>query len=324
MRMARAKMEGEGVYHVISRIGGRRFLMDDGEKRRFLGMIRRVAEFSGVQLYTYAMMGNHFHLLVRVPERRDVSDGELLRRMRALYGAKGFASRMAEWEAWRAAGQESRVAEAQARYRARMHDLSEFCKTFKGWYTRDYNRRAKNTGTIWEERFKSVIVEPGKEALLAVSAYIHLNPVRAKMASGPSAAWNTGYGAACTGDAAARAGLSSMVSRLSGQPVTWAAARAACEAAMEGDLAEWRAREAEVRDAQTPQHNEPPLGMKVLLRTRVAEFSAGRVLGNAAFLKRVEALFPPRKNRVFPGLLARSGYNGLCSAARAKTRSGTG
>lgn len=317
MRMPRAKMEGEGVYHVISRIGGRRFLMDDAEKRRFLGMIRRVAEFSGVQVYTHAMMGNHFHLLVRVPERRDVGDAELLRRMRALYGAKGFAARMAEWEAWRSSGQESRVAEAQARYRERMHDLSEFCKTFKGWYTRDYNRRAKNTGTLWEERFKSVIVEPGREAMLAVSSYIHLNPIRAKMAADPREAWNTGFGAACAGDAEARAGLSAMVERFAGQPVTWEEAREVCETAMAGDLAEWRERE-----AQAPGHVEPPPGMKVLLRKRVAEFSAGRVLGNAAFLKRVAGLFPPRKNRVSPGLLARSGYDGLCSAARAKIRSG--
>ena len=40
MRRPRIKSPGEGVYHVVSRISGRRFLMDDGEKDILLGMVR--------------------------------------------------------------------------------------------------------------------------------------------------------------------------------------------------------------------------------------------------------------------------------------------
>ena len=82
MRRPRVKVEGEGFYHVVSRIAGRRFLLDETEKGTLLGMIRAAAAFSGVEVYTFAVMSNHFHLLVRVPRRRAVEEKELLRRAR--------------------------------------------------------------------------------------------------------------------------------------------------------------------------------------------------------------------------------------------------
>ena len=118
MRRPRVKVEGEGFYHVVSRIGGRRFLIDGKEKSVLLGMIRAAAAFSGVELYTYAVMSNHFHLLVRVPRRREVSDAELLRRMRALYGPARFAKVLEKWEKWAKRGQEARVEEEKAKRQA--------------------------------------------------------------------------------------------------------------------------------------------------------------------------------------------------------------
>ena len=73
MRGARIKARGEGFYHVVSRIVQRCFLLDDKEKGILLGMVRASAEFSGVEVFTYAFMDNHFHLLVRVPGKTDLS-----------------------------------------------------------------------------------------------------------------------------------------------------------------------------------------------------------------------------------------------------------
>ncbi len=46
---------------------------------------------------------------------------------------------------------------------ARMHDLSEFMKTLKQrfsiWYNRNHDNRL---GTLWMDRFKSVLVEEGQ------------------------------------------------------------------------------------------------------------------------------------------------------------------
>ncbi len=70
------------------------------------------------------------------------------------------------------------------RYLRRMWDLSEFMKTLKQRFTRWFNRRHRRKGTLWEDRFKSVLVEDG-HAARTMAAYIDLNPVRAGMVDDP-------------------------------------------------------------------------------------------------------------------------------------------
>ena len=53
-------------------------------------------------------------------------------------------------------------------------------------YVRYINITYKRTGTLWEGRFKSSIVDSGRYFLM-VSRYIELNPVRAKMIMHPGA-----------------------------------------------------------------------------------------------------------------------------------------
>lgn len=48
-------------------------------------MLWQVADFSGVEVLTYAIMSNHFHVLVRVDDTQEVSDAELMRRYKVLY-----------------------------------------------------------------------------------------------------------------------------------------------------------------------------------------------------------------------------------------------
>ena len=59
--------------------------MKDTDKEVFRNQIWLVAEASGVQVLTYALLDNHFHLLVRVPKLEPISDEELLRRYRLLF-----------------------------------------------------------------------------------------------------------------------------------------------------------------------------------------------------------------------------------------------
>ena len=77
--------DGASYYHAMSRITERRFYLGAREKEHFRGMMRRVADFSGVEVLTYTVLDNHFHLLIRVPERVDISDAELFRRMHLIY-----------------------------------------------------------------------------------------------------------------------------------------------------------------------------------------------------------------------------------------------
>ena len=86
MRRARIVEEGAAYYHVISRVVDRRFVFhDDLERERFRKILRAVEEFTGVQILTYAILSNHYHALLYVPERQDVEDGEFSRRLLFLY-----------------------------------------------------------------------------------------------------------------------------------------------------------------------------------------------------------------------------------------------
>ncbi|MCC5840561.1 MAG: transposase, partial [Opitutales bacterium] len=77
------------VYHVVSRTCGQEFLLGAVEKERMRDLIGRVAAFCGVELLTYCILDNHFHLLVEVPgEVGELSDAELIRRAGYLYGGK--------------------------------------------------------------------------------------------------------------------------------------------------------------------------------------------------------------------------------------------
>lgn len=210
MRHARVKSEGAGCYHVVSRIVDRAFKLDDGEKEIFRTMMRKAEAFSGVRVLTYAILANHFHLLVAVPERGAVGGDELARRMTALYGRAYVAARMKQWDEWRRNGAGYLADREQDNLRARMGDVSAFVKTLKQRYSMSFNSRHGRTGTLWEERFKSVLVEDRESAKAAVAAYIDLNPVRAEIVSDPKDYRWSGYGEACCGNKLAREGLAAV------------------------------------------------------------------------------------------------------------------
>ena len=97
--MARIKAEGAGYYHCISRVIERQFKFGDREKETFTGFMRKVEDFAGVKILTHCVMSNHFHILVKVPEREEISDEELVRRLGRLYQSvlvKQIAAELAE------------------------------------------------------------------------------------------------------------------------------------------------------------------------------------------------------------------------------------
>jgi len=105
----------------------------------------------------------------------------------------------------------SLAAAIHARFTYRMHDLSQFMKGFMQRYTQWHNRTHNRSGRLWEDRFKSVIVEDGV-ACKTMAAYIDLNPVRAGIVKDPADFRWSSYGEAVGGGAKgngkkARAGL---------------------------------------------------------------------------------------------------------------------
>jgi REP element-mobilizing transposase RayT len=201
------------IYHCVTRVVGRGLVFGPGEKEKFRSLMRAYEDFSGCRVLTYCLMSNHVHLLLEVPPMPPggLSDDQLLARLRAIYLEAEVKEVAKELAKVRQAIAEGRAGEALAReiherFTYRMHDLGQFMKTLLGRFTRWFNTTHERTGTLWEGRFKSVLVEEGVAAR-AMAAYIDLNPVRAGMVEDPSDYRWSGYGEAMGGVARARAGL---------------------------------------------------------------------------------------------------------------------
>ncbi len=55
------------IYHAMARgVEGRAIFIDDHDRRRFLDDMRRYERELGAQILAYCLMGNHFHLAIRV------------------------------------------------------------------------------------------------------------------------------------------------------------------------------------------------------------------------------------------------------------------
>ncbi len=201
------------IYHLISRVVDRRFVLGDGEREHFRMLMRMVENFSGCRVLSYCIMSNHFHILLEVPPMPEggLTDGEFEKRLLATQTEASVAEVMKRLATARAEGREDEADEILESYTYRMHDLSEFMKSLLQRFTRWFNRTHQRTGTLWEERYKSVIVEGGV-ASKTIAAYIDLNPVRAGMVKDPAEYRWSSYGEAIGGGAKgngkkARAGL---------------------------------------------------------------------------------------------------------------------
>ena len=204
-----AALEGKpAIYHCVSRVVDRAFRLGPKEKERFVGRLRVLEAFCQVRVLTYCVMSNHFHVLVEVPERpsADPTDGELLDHLAILYRSQRLAEIRWELEHHRKQGNHEAAEALRQRFLRRMWDLSVFMRELKQGFSRWFNRCNERRGYLWEERFKSVLVEDG-HATCVVAAYIDLNPVRAGIVATPGDYRWSGFGEAVAGNRKAREGL---------------------------------------------------------------------------------------------------------------------
>lgn len=185
MRTARVVEEGAAYYHIMSRVVDRRMVFDDGEKERFRKTLRAVAEFAGVRIMTWTCMTNHWHVLIYVPEREEVSDDELVRRLSFLYDKTMVENVASQLVSLRASGNPEAAESRKKEYTYRMYNLGEFVKMLKQRISFSYNRRHQRKGTLWEERYKSILVEGSPGTLMRMATYIDLNAVRAGLVKDP-------------------------------------------------------------------------------------------------------------------------------------------
>ena len=145
-RTSRMIIDGEkAVYHVMSRTALDGFPLKDVEKDFMLDLIKKFSVLYFTEILGFCLMGNHFHLLVKmIPEHR-FTDEEIQQRFEALYGkSRAFSKGQIPY------------------FRQKLSSLSEFMREIKVGFARYYNRRHNRRGYFWGDRFKSVIVDKGE------------------------------------------------------------------------------------------------------------------------------------------------------------------
>ena len=202
---------GTRHYHVVSRIVNRDFVLGTEEKVFFCKIMRKLEAFSGVRILTHCIMSNHFHLLLEVPEPIALSDEEVSQRMGFLYSRMAvdeFKGKLVKAREY----MDPAFAEfLKNKITSRMHNLSMFMKDLKQRFTQWYNRRHGRRGTLWEERYRAVLIEGSKHALLTIASYIDLNPVRAGIVEDPKDYKFCGLSEASAGNLSARNGLAKLL-----------------------------------------------------------------------------------------------------------------
>jgi putative transposase len=287
--MPRAGVRGgvDAVHHVVSRVCGREFLLTDVEKETFRGLLRRVAGFCGVEVITFALLDNHFHLLLEVPGKvGDLSDEALLGRARLLYGKerKGQPLSMARIEAALRAGGEVRAA-MRGLLMGRMASLPMFMKILKQRYSILFNRKHDRVGTLWEGRFRSVLVENSRVAVRAVAAYIDLNAVRAGVVEDPKDYRFCGYGEAVgSGKLRSYALWPRIAENRTDSPEVIAARYRTYLYVTASDPRKGRALKA--ADVAAVKAQGGSLSAGQLLRCRLRYMTQGAIIGSKAFVER--------------------------------------
>ena len=77
-RIPRLTLTGEpAVYHVISRTALDGFVLGDAEKEYLLSLLQQLSAVYFTEVLGFCLMGNHFHLLVRMLPETEFSDAEI-------------------------------------------------------------------------------------------------------------------------------------------------------------------------------------------------------------------------------------------------------
>ena len=138
----------------------------------------------GLEVFAYAVMSNHLHLVLRSrPDRvGGWSEREVAERWCRLFRGKAARERGDAYDAVKLE-QLLNDPEGLKRCRERLGDLSWFMRCLNEPLARRANREDGCSGRFWEGRFKCQrLMDEG--AMLACMAYVDLNPVRAGMAEG--------------------------------------------------------------------------------------------------------------------------------------------
>jgi len=277
-----------GLYHVTSRVVDKRIIFGEKERAKFLKLAKGYAVFGGIDLVSWCLMGNHFHLMVRVraEDAAKLSDEEVLERCSNIYEGWKLERLRVNYE-----GSPSEASRRQLLdpFRERMGSLPEYVGQVKKAFTLWYNARNGRVGTLWEGRYHSTLMEHEEEDARVkqvglgglaqmIGAYIDLNPLRAGEVAEPEGNDWSGYGCAVRGDRVAVAGLRLLWGEEAGDEMALLGIqkRAVYEEGHEDKVPEGG-----------PKSKRRGIAREKVLRVR-QEWSRARALGSAGFVAGIQ------------------------------------
>jgi hypothetical protein len=117
----------------------------------------------------WQLMGNHYHLVLRMQAFQELPRCELEERARMLYDSPElYLQTEADWQ----------------RFNQRLFDISELERNINGEYARGFNVRNRRRGSLWGGRFKSTVLKD-LEAVRECLYYMELNATRAGIVKRP-------------------------------------------------------------------------------------------------------------------------------------------
>lgn len=180
-------------YHCVTRCVRQAFLLQKGKtdrKKWLKDRLKEVADVYAVSVSNFAILDNHFHLLLRldVDIANSWSDEEVIKRWAILHPPKVKRKPIKVTELWIA--EEAKDKKKVEKLRSRLCDLGWFMKEVKEPLARLCNREDGRHGTFFEGRYKSIAILDD-QALLATAMYIDLNPFAAGVVTAPELSVNT-------------------------------------------------------------------------------------------------------------------------------------
>ena len=181
-------------YHCIARCVRRTYLCGydklnqknfDHRKTWLVERIKFLAAVFCIDIAAYAIMSNHYHLVLRVntDKAKLLTPDEVLKRWHYLCQPKPIVNRYIKGESL-CKSYQLVVDNCVTDYRERLTNISWFMRFLNEYIARQANLEDNCKGHFWEGRFKSQALL-GEVSVLACMAYVDLNPIRANMASTP-------------------------------------------------------------------------------------------------------------------------------------------